>query len=38
VSGTGKYVGIQGSGPWKCRNSGPSGDLSCTQRFDYRLP
>jgi hypothetical protein len=38
VSGTGKYAGIQGSGPWKCRNSGPSGDLSCTQRFDYRLP
>jgi hypothetical protein len=38
VSGTGKYAGIQGSGPWKCRNAGPSGDLSCTQRLDYRLP
>ncbi|MEQ1879741.1 MAG: hypothetical protein ABL878_02095 [Burkholderiales bacterium] len=38
AGGTGKYAGIQGSGPWKCGATGASGDQSCTQRFDYRLP
>lgn len=38
VGGTGKYAGIQGSGPWKCKGSGNNGELQCTQRLDYRLP
>jgi hypothetical protein len=38
VGGTGKYAGIQGSGPWKCKNSGSNGELQCAQRLDYRLP
>ena len=38
AGGTGKYTGIQGSGPWKCRDVGPNGQHDCTQRFDYRLP
>lgn len=38
VGGTGKYAGIEGSGPWKCKDAGPNGQLFCTQRFDYRLP
>jgi hypothetical protein len=36
--GTGKYAGIQGSGPWKCSMSGGNGELQCAQRLDYRLP
>ena len=36
--GTGKYAGITGSGPWKCKFAGANGELQCTQRFDYRLP
>ena len=38
VGGTGKYAGIQGSGPWKCKYVGANGELYCNQRFDYRLP
>jgi hypothetical protein len=38
AGGTGKYAGIQGRGPWKCRNAGANGELFCNQRFDYRLP
>lgn len=38
VGGTGKYAGIQGSGPWKCKTVGRNGESQCTQRFDYRLP
>ena len=38
AGGTGKYAGITGSGPWKCKDSGKNGQSSCTQRFDYRLP
>lgn len=38
VGGTGKYAGIQGSGPWKCKNPAASGNLHCTQQFNYRLP
>lgn len=37
VGGTGKYAGIQGRGPWKCRNAGANGELHCNQRFDYQL-
>ncbi len=38
AGGTGKYAGIQGSGPWKCKMSGGNGELQCAQRLDYRLP
>jgi hypothetical protein len=38
VGGTGKYAGIQGSGPWKCKGSGGNGEVQCAQRLDYRLP
>ena len=37
VGGTGKFAGIQGRGPWKCKASGANGELQCAQRFDYRL-
>jgi hypothetical protein len=36
--GTGKYAGISGAGPWKCKASGKNGELQCAQRLDYRLP
>jgi hypothetical protein len=36
--GTGKYAGIQGSGPWKCKGMGSNGEVQCAQRLDYRLP
>ena len=38
AGGTGKYVGIQGSGPWKCKSAGLNGEAQCAQRLDYRLP
>lgn len=38
AGGTGKYAGIQGSGPWKCKPSGSNGEIQCAQRLDYRLP
>lgn len=38
AGGTGKYAGIQGSGPWKCKVAGNNGELQCAQRLDYRLP
>jgi hypothetical protein len=38
AGGTGKYAGIQGSGPWKCKDAGTNGALQCAQRLDYRLP
>ena len=37
AGGTGKYDGIQGSGPWKCKSAGSNGEAQCTQRLDYRL-
>lgn len=36
--GAGKYAGITGSGPWKCKDSGKNGELQCAQRLDYKLP
>jgi len=36
--GTGKYAGISGSGPWKCKGAGSNGGSHCTQRLNYRLP
>jgi hypothetical protein len=38
VGGTGKYAGIQGSGPWQCKGAGQNSETLCTQRLDYRLP
>ena len=38
AGGTGKYAGIQGSGPWKCKNVSANGEVQCAQRLDYRLP
>jgi hypothetical protein len=38
AGGTGKYAGIQGNGPWKCKGAGSNGELQCAQRLDYRLP
>jgi hypothetical protein len=35
--GTGKYVGITGRGPWKCKTVGGNGGIQCAQRLDYRL-
>ena len=36
--GTGKWAGVSGSGPWKCKAAGPNGEFQCAQRLDYRLP
>ena len=38
TGGTGKYAGIRGSGPWKCKGAGSNGELQCAQRMDYQLP
>lgn len=38
VGGTGKYAGIQGTGTWKSKDTGPNGQHYTTQIFDYRLP
>jgi hypothetical protein len=38
AGGTGKYAGITGNGPWKCKAAGTNGESQCAQRLDYRLP
>ncbi len=38
TGGTGKYSGITGSGPWRCKASGTNSEFHCYQRLDYRLP
>lgn len=38
TGGTGKYKGITGSGPWKCKPMGGNGEVQCAQRLDYKLP
>jgi hypothetical protein len=38
AGGTGKYTGITGSGPWKCKPMGGNGEVQCAQRLDYKLP
>jgi hypothetical protein len=38
TGGTGKYKGITGSGPWKCKPLGSNGEVQCAQRLDYKLP
>ena len=37
AGGTGKYAGITGSGPWKCKGSGANGGAQCKQSLDYKL-
>jgi hypothetical protein len=37
TGGTGKYAGISGSGPWKCKGSGANGGMQCRQSLDYKL-
>jgi hypothetical protein len=38
VGGTGKYAGMQGSGPWTCKPASQNGALMCRQSLNYRLP
>ena len=38
VNGTGKYAGITGNVPWKCKAAGTNGETQCTYRIDYKLP
>jgi len=38
VGGTGKYTGIQGSGTWISKDSGPNGQHVTFQHWEYRLP
>jgi len=38
TGGTGKYAGITGSGPWKCKTVGNAGGIQCAQSVDYKLP
>jgi hypothetical protein len=37
TSGTGKYSGIQGKGPYTCKTLNANGQSICTQHFDYQL-
>ena len=37
TGGTGKYIGISGSGPWVCKDF-PNGASSCKQSLNYKLP
>jgi len=34
AGGTGKYVGIRGTGPWKCTPVGGNGEIQWAQRLD----
>lgn len=38
IGGTGKFNGIQGSGPSSCTNTDNNGEFPCTEKFDYQLP
>lgn len=38
IGGSGKYIGIQGKGPFKCKPAGAGGEIQCTEKFDYQLP
>lgn len=38
TGGTGKYAGIQGKAPFRCKALNASGQWACTQQFEYRLP
>lgn len=37
IGGTGKYKGIQGSGPYSCTNSDKEGEFPCTAKIEYSL-
>jgi len=38
TGGSGKFAGITGTIPWRCKFAGGNGELECTQRIDYKLP
>lgn len=38
IGGSGKYIGVQGKGPFKCKPVGVGGEIQCTETFDYQLP
>jgi hypothetical protein len=38
IGGTGKYKGIQGSGPYACTHSDKEGEFPCTAKIEYLLP
>ena len=38
TGGTGKYAGIQGRAPFTCKALNGSGQWTCLQQFEYRLP
>jgi hypothetical protein len=38
MAGTGKYSGITGTVPWRCKYRGSNGELECTQQINYKLP
>jgi hypothetical protein len=38
LGGTGKFAGITGKIGWRCKYVGANGELSCTQKIDYKLP
>jgi hypothetical protein len=37
IGGTGKYEGIQGSGPYSCAHSDKGGEFPCTAKLEYLL-
>lgn len=37
IGGTGKYEGIQGSGPYRCTNTDKEGEFPCTTKLEYQL-
>jgi hypothetical protein len=38
TGGTGKFTGVQGKAPFHCKALNASGQWTCTQQFEYRLP
>ena len=38
TGGTGKFAGVQGTAPFQCRFLNASGQGTCKQQFEYRLP
>jgi hypothetical protein len=37
TSGTGKFAGIQGKGPFHCSKANANGQQACMQHFDYQI-
>src|SRR3989454_11854851 len=38
TGGTGKFAGVQGTAPFQCQDLNTSGQFTCKQQFEYRLP